>query len=1136
MDYTVQEIQFLDLTNADEEECNFLQTTLFTWNPNLNYPEFPWGGQSDPACTRAEWRPASYGPGEPIDSPSEVTAVLEGGDGDSAATQNSPSPAAPRIGDVSQDPQNLGGPGSMYTDPSVMSVPTSVPAPVPPSVMTTMYHHQIVSGLPLSNVYVGNVTANVNVHGYMSAYPHISPQQVYPSEVSQESPNPVRNGGREARRGRSNKPSGKRVDGQYGDRNSSGRHSQEVLQVQQSPLVDSPPGNSNLPQQGFTQFFPINPMHPYQPPYYSPSTPTHPAPHLPHPSAQHATGTPIYLPSHAIYPAAMYGTYPPHQQPPGGPPIMSFAALPTTPVPTTETSMLGAFQAEGSNTEEQMTAPTRNKEIELGEAHMHRQKLSPSSVRGTMFQPQQLPEACPPSEVLASSAHSNTKPVSYQQQQSEEEDFNQTDLVNTVVVNNSNIVTEPPPFVDPKQSGDVDSINRNLPHSTGHNSFIKNDLPPEFVPEKVTVSSHDVFVDSNVSFIPASRINVSEMSANESVVVSDSDSKRETAVVSDVNLPSSVEKCHITDVKSPLPHVDVVMSPVTAPKSTHGLLVDSVAASFPSSPQPVSTSIDVHQDSGQSITALPPSSHPIDVPSTAVVTTSQKSWASLFKPSTTIDGGMMMTTGSPANRTSPGNKPLACVRPFQNAVPVTTDGSNRVSEGSSALQSVSPAVSPGVSTACGDNVNSYPQLPSPSSTDDPHLYQLGELLLKYQLEHRALSLQPRGLTNKSNWCYINSTLQALLACPPFYNLMKALSLPSRRSGKSSTPIIDSMVQFVNEFVPLSPTSRLKDRKEKALRKDDGSIEVQCGAPFEPSYIYKMLNSIRSDTFKVEGRQEDAEEFLGCLLNALNDEMLELIKLVEEPSVKSTLSNGDIATNGDTSAQSLDEDDTEWTVMGRKNKGSITRRADFGRTPISDIFRGHLRSRVQRAGDQSTDNVQPFFTLQLDIEKAQSVKDALEILVGRDQLEGVTCSRTNQEIEAWQQVTLEELPLVLLLHLKWFDYKLDGASKIVKCVEFPIDLKVDPKLLSSNKKYGVKQRQYKLFAVVYHDGKEATKGHYITDVFHVGYGGWVRYDDSVVKAVQESNVLRPRGPRVPYLLYYRRCDTIGNISPALDKTR
>jgi len=96
----------------------------------------------------------------------------------------------------------------------------------------------------------------------------------------------------------------------------------------------------------------------------------------------------------------------------------------------------------------------------------------------------------------------------------------------------------------------------------------------------------------------------------------------------------------------------------------------------------------------------------------------------------------------------------------------------------------------------------------------------------------------------------------------------------------------------------------------------------------------------------------------------------------------------------------------------------------------------------------TDTVSALLTSCFIQQKAQSVKDALEILVGRDQLEGVTCSRTNQEIEAWQQVTLEELPLVLLLHLKWFDYKLDGASKIVKCVEFPIDLKVDPSKYSS----------------------------------------------------------------------------------------
>lgn len=163
------------------------------------------------------------------------------------------------------------------------------------------------------------------------------------------------------------------------------------------------------------------------------------------------------------------------------------------------------------------------------------------------------------------------------------------------------------------------------------------------------------------------------------------------------------------------------------------------------------------------------------------------------------------------------------------------------------------------------------------------------------------------------------------------------------------------------------------------------------------------------------------------------------------------------------------------------------------------------------------------------------------------------------MNAWQQMTLEKLPVVLILHLKWFGYNGD-CTKILKTVEFPIELKIDTskliltrhtflqshfdriffsetKLLSivlkkknyaeilSSKKYTVKQKQYRLFAVVYHDGKEASKGHYITDVYHTGYLNWIRYDDSTVKRVSEKSVLHPHSPRVPYLLYYRRSDTL-----------
>ncbi|RZF39695.1 hypothetical protein LSTR_LSTR012149 [Laodelphax striatellus] len=418
-----------------------------------------------------------------------------------------------------------------------------------------------------------------------------------------------------------------------------------------------------------------------------------------------------------------------------------------------------------------------------------------------------------------------------------------------------------------------------------------------------------------------------------------------------------------------------------------------------------------------------------------------------------------------------------------------------------------------------------------------------EYLSTYKLDHRAALLKPRGLTNRSNYCYINATLQALLACPPLYNLLKKLPVPPRKShsaSKSKTPIIDSMVQFVNEFEEMvgGAPSLLKSRRDRqqAARDDKQQTEtVAAGAAFEPTYVYRMMNTVirNESAFPVEGRQEDAEEFLSCLLNGLNDEMVELLRLTDD-----NMSNGEvIATNGD---NYHDQDsDNEWKEISKK-KPTITRRTKLVSTPLSQIFQGQWRSRVVRQGASETDNIQPFFTFPLDIEKAHSVKEALEHITTRNMLEGFTCPKTNRTIEAYQQLYLEELPLVLLLHLKCFDYRLQTCSKIIKNVEFSIELKIEPKLMATTGKKNnnnnntnnnrspgssMKEREYKLFAVVYHDGKEATKGHYVTDVYHVGYGTWLRYDDANVRAVSQNAVLTPRAPRVPYLLYYRRKDTI-----------
>ncbi|XP_015594175.1 ubiquitin carboxyl-terminal hydrolase 10 [Cephus cinctus] len=543
-------------------------------------------------------------------------------------------------------------------------------------------------------------------------------------------------------------------------------------------------------------------------------------------------------------------------------------------------------------------------------------------------------------------------------------------------------------------------------------------------------------------------------------------------------------------------------------------------------PEEIST-VDI-KTSEESIVVTSANEAPPTIVSASPLAASIKTWASLLK-SGPVDSDAITSTNKPTARINPlnvnssGDTINASVPETQQNVSKTEEAFVPKQEHEHHAQNVDNHY---------DDFKKLQREAAHSRFDDPIAHRMGEFLHNYQMDKQTVSLLPRGLTNRSNYCYINSILQALLACPPFYNLLIALPNSKHVTKNSATPLIDNMIKFAREFTPLSDGARLarKDRPQK--RNEDAIVDIQCGVAFEPSYVYTMLkNTSSAGVFSVEGRQEDAEEFLSCLLNGLSDEMLELMKLVNNNQFSSEEIEPAVNYNNQ-------GDQEEWQVMGPKNKGSITRCTEFGRTPLSDIFRGQLRSRVSRAGEQPTDNVQPFFTLQLDIEKAESVKGALDILVGKDPLEGMTCSKTKQQIEAWKQVSLEELPVILILHLKWFDYKLDGCSKICKSVEFPVDLKLDGKFLSPNtiKKLSPKQKQYKLFAVTYHDGKEATKGHYVTDAFHVGYGGWVRYDDSSLKGVSESNVLNPTPPRVPYLLYYRRCDTIKNNQSNSGKTR
>ncbi|XP_042527375.1 ubiquitin carboxyl-terminal hydrolase 10 [Dipodomys spectabilis] len=411
-------------------------------------------------------------------------------------------------------------------------------------------------------------------------------------------------------------------------------------------------------------------------------------------------------------------------------------------------------------------------------------------------------------------------------------------------------------------------------------------------------------------------------------------------------------------------------------------------------------------------------------------------------------------------------------------------------------------------------------------SEDPVAIKIAELLENVTLVHKPVSLQPRGLINKGNWCYINATLQALVACPPMYHLMKFIPLYSKvQRPCTSTPMIDSFVRLMNEFtnmpVPPKPRQALGD---KIVR------DIRPGAAFEPTYIYRLLTVIKS-SLSEKGRQEDAEEYLGFILNGLHEEMLSLKTLLSPHSQKVRISNGprsQLVNEEEQEDQGAGSED-EWEQVGPRNKTSVTRQADFIQTPITGIFGGHIRSVVYQQSSKESATLQPFFTLQLDIQsdKIRTVQDALESLVARESVQGYT-TKTKQEVEISRRVTLEKLPPVLVLHLKRFVYeKTGGCQKLIKNIDYPVDLEISKELLSpgvKNKNFKC-HRTYRLFAVVYHHGNSATGGHYTTDVFQIGLNGWLRIDDQMVKVINQYQVVKPTAERTAYLLYYRRVDLL-----------
>ncbi|KAJ7648997.1 hypothetical protein DFH06DRAFT_1208718 [Mycena polygramma] len=457
-------------------------------------------------------------------------------------------------------------------------------------------------------------------------------------------------------------------------------------------------------------------------------------------------------------------------------------------------------------------------------------------------------------------------------------------------------------------------------------------------------------------------------------------------------------------------------------------------------------------------------------------------------------------------------------------------------------------------------------------------------------------LTPRGLINTGNMCFANAVLQVLVYCAPFADLFaklhsllpaefefahEAFPLPSDGTEKNTAsagagekekekgergvlgaaPLVRATGAFLREFMvkPAAKKGAVNGNgtatvngasvnganggaKGKARAAPEEREEEELDA-FIPTGVYDALKGKKRFDGMRGGHQEDAEEFLGFFLDTLEEELLAVVAALSPSSSSASASSSKGAHGSSSGGKAVVEEREEeappdaedgWLEVGKKNRTVVTRTIKTAESPITRIFGGKFRSTLRAPGQKDSVIVEDWRSLRLDIQREgiHTIADALALLAHPQSIQMTHPARPGVVVEASQQVLIEALPPVLVLHVKRFCYDtaVNGVVKVGKQIRFGAELEVGGDVIVPSVR---RPARYKLFGVIYHHGVSASGGHYTLDVMHptrfgagAGGEGWVRVDDELVSDVRPADVFgaseREDGAaRCAYLLFYRR---------------
>ena len=367
-----------------------------------------------------------------------------------------------------------------------------------------------------------------------------------------------------------------------------------------------------------------------------------------------------------------------------------------------------------------------------------------------------------------------------------------------------------------------------------------------------------------------------------------------------------------------------------------------------------------------------------------------------------------------------------------------------------------------------------------------------------------LKLPRTGLINFSVTCYMNATIQCLLATIPLshYFLDNKWKDQTQKNWKGSNGIMPGI--YANLI--------------RSLWKDD----VQAIRPSSLRSFCARLNK----EWGVD-RQQDAKEFFDFLVDCLHEDLNEHWN--RTPLRPLTLRE-----------EMERERMPVWTVS-RIEWNRYTHRE---KSWITELFAGQHASRLRCTTCQNTSTTyEAFYSISVEIPRSSGrrpwdIHDCLRSYCQEEKLSGDEvwkCPNCKCEREATKQITITRAPQVLVVHFKRFEMqKGQSAKKIHTPIGFPLfGLNMEPYMIPQASKEAHESIQdaatkppylYDAYAVMRHLGTSGNGGHYISLVRDAARGNiWRKFDDERVTDF-DPNKLKPDHRlqnEQAYLVFYGR---------------